>query len=174
MIIFATIFGVGFTVLLISLVFGSDGDSSVDFHDGDIGAVDHGPSIFSFRMVALLAVGFGAVGFGCRATTDMSMFESSIAGIGGAFVMGILGYAILRAFYASQASSTIGDGDIIGSQANVIDAISTTDYGQVACIIGGREFTFLARSANGEPIPRNARVRITGKSGTVVTVTPID
>lgn len=171
MVIFATIFGAGFAVLLISLIFGHDADAQVDFDHGEIG---HGPSIFSFRILALLAIGFGAVGFGCRATTEWSMFECSMAGIGGAFVMGAIGYFILRAFYASQASSTVDDADIIGQQANVIDAVSATDYGQIACIIGGREFTFLARSADGQPIPRNAPVRITAKSGSVVTVTPID
>ncbi len=169
MVIFATIFGAGFAVLLISLIFGGDADTHVDFDHGDIG---HGPSIFSFRILALLAIGFGAVGFGCQATTEMTMFQSSMAGIGGALVMGVIGYFILRAFYASQATSIVDDADIIGQRANVIDAISASDYGQVACIIGGREFTFLARSATGKPIARNAPVRITSKSGNVVTVSP--
>lgn len=172
MIIFITIFGVGFAILLLSLIFGHDADFDMDH--GDFGHAGHGPNILSFRMLALLMVGFGAVGFGFRATSDWSMFRSSMAGVGGAAVVGIIGYLILRMFYASQASSTISDSDIIGSAGNVIDAIGETDYGQVACIIGGREFTFLARSKDGTIIRRNQAVRIVAKSGSVVTVTPSD
>ncbi|UCC44753.1 MAG: NfeD family protein [Candidatus Zixiibacteriota bacterium] len=171
MLIFASIFGVGFIILIIGFIFGGDGDADAgsdvggDAHDGA-----HGPSIFSVRMIALLMVGFGAVGFGARATTDWTMFQASMAGVGGAVVIGIAGYLVIRAFYASQASSTIADHDIIGATANMIDAIDGAGNGQVACVVRGREITFLARSADGQSIPRGAPVRIVSKSGSRVTV----
>ncbi len=172
MVIFATIFGVGFVVLLISLVFGHDGDVHVE---ADTSGLDtHGPGVVSVKMIALLMVGFGAFGFGTRATTDWSMFKSSMAGLVGAAAVGLAGYLILRMFYSSQESSTISDQDIIGQDANLIDAIKGAEYGQAACVIRGREITFLARSAHGESISKNAPVRIIRKSGNVVTVEPID
>ena len=172
MVIFASIFGVGFLTLLLSLIFG--GDHDIDVH-GDIDTdADHGPSIFSAKMIALAMVGFGAVGFGMRGTYNWSMFQSSMAGVGGALVLGIIGWIILRAFYASQASSTVSDSDIVGTNGNVIDAIGEKDYGQIICVVRGREMTFMARPADAKPIARNTPVKIVSKSGPVVTVSRID
>ena len=168
MIIFASIFGVGFFILLLSLIFGSDSDI-----DADIDADGHGHAIFNTKMVSLLMVGFGAVGFGTRATTELSMFHCSLAGMGGAIVIGAIGYMIIRAFYASQESSTIADQDVIGQTANLIDPIVENQTGQVACVVRGREITFLARSTDGKSIDRNVPVSIVSKSGNVVTVKSI-
>lgn len=173
MLIFITIFAVGFVILLISLIFGHDTDIDADV-DGDVSDVvesdAHGPSIFSVKMVALLMVGFGAVGFGVRSTSESEMWIASLAGVGGAAVIGIIGYLIIRAFYASQESSTITDGDVIGQRATLLDAITEGGNGQVVCIIRGREMTYLARSADGKPIDRGTPVRITDKTGPRVTV----
>jgi hypothetical protein len=169
MIIFLTIFGVGFAILILSLIFGGDGDVDADV-DSDVG---HGPSILSLKTIALFAVGFGAVGFGIRSTTDMTMFQSSMAGLGGAIVLGTIGYFVLKLFYSSQASSTISDNDIIGCTANVIDAVSGGTTGQVSCVIRGREITYLARSHTGVDIPKGAVVKITAKTGGIVTVEQI-
>lgn len=174
MLIFATIFGVGFVILIINLIFGADHDvdASADAdigHDMDSG---HGPSIFSMRIISLLLVGFGAVGFGFRATTDMTMFQSSLAGVGGAIAVGALGYLIIRMFYASQTSSTISDHDLIGQTGNLIDAIHDDQIGQVSCIVRGREITYMARSADGSSINRGTPVRIVEKAGNVVIVKP--
>lgn len=166
MIIFLTIFGVGFVILIMGLIFGGDGDVDSDI-DSDVG---HGPSILSLKTIALFAVGFGAVGFGVRSTTDLTMFQSSMAGLGGAVVMGTIGYFILRLFYSSQASSTISNTDIIGMTANVIDAIAGGSTGQVSCVIRGREITYLARSCESAVIPKGAVVKITDKTGSIVTV----
>ncbi len=173
MLIFATIFGVGFAILIINLIFGGDADADADADVGDDIDGGHGPSVFSMRIISLLLVGFGAVGFGFRATTEMSMFQSSMAGIGGAVAIGALGYLIIRMFYSSQTSSTISEQDIIGQTANVIDTMSENQNGQVACIIRGREITYLARSVDGSTINRGISVRIIEKTGSVVIVKPI-
>ncbi len=170
--IFASIFGVGFVILLFNLIFGGDADA-----DADVDAIDDidgssGPSIFSLKMVSMLAVGFGSVGFGMRATTEASMLQSSLAGIGGALVVGIVGYLILKVFYASQYNSTITDNDIIGATANLIDAIPENGLGQVACILRGREVTYRARTADGKSVSRDIPVRIVNKTGDTVTVEP--
>ncbi|MEE9553822.1 MAG: NfeD family protein [candidate division Zixibacteria bacterium] len=168
MIIFATIFGVGFLILIFSLIFGHDIDADVDAD------VEGGPSIFSVKIISLLMVGFGALSFGVRATTEATMFISSMAGVGGALVVGGIGYAIIRVFYASQASSTITDRDIIGSIATLIDAIPENGNGQVSVVLRGREITFLARSKDNSSINRGNPVRILSKSGNIVTVEPAE
>jgi membrane-bound ClpP family serine protease len=162
---------VGFFLLIISLIFGHD----TDIHaDADFDHDTHGPSIFSVKMIALLMVGFGAVGFGVKATTTGSMFQASMAGILGAVVVGIAGFFIIKMFYRSQESSTISDEDLIGQTANLIDAIGASGNGQIACIVRGREITFLARSSDGQPINRGVPVRILSKAGNTVTVEPIE
>ncbi len=171
--IFATIFGVGFLLLMINLVFSHDTDMGAG-HDFSGGGHDtdgtHGPSIFSVRMVSLLMVGFGALSFGVRATTEASMFTASMAGVVGAVAVGAVGYFIIRAFYASQASSTITDQDIVGCLATLLDGIAEKGYGQIACILRGREITFMATSKDGRAIPKGTQVRVVGKSGNAVIV----
>ena len=170
MIIFATIFGVGFFILILNLIFGGDHDISADT---DVDAHAGGPNIFSTKVISLLMVGFGATSFGFRATTEMSMFQCSMAGIAGALVVGALGMIILKFFYSSQASSTITDNDIIGQTANLIDSIAKGQNGQISCIIRGREITYLARSLDGQAIKRGIPVTIVSKTGNIVTVKPI-
>jgi membrane-bound ClpP family serine protease len=163
--IFATIGGIGFVLLLANLIFGGDAD-----HD-----IDHsGPSIFSIRMIALLMVGFGCGGYGIRAATDASMLLSTVAGLGGALVVGLLGYALIRMFYTSQASSTVTDQDIIGNEATLLDAVPKDGVGQISCTVHGREITYMARSSDGKPIKKGARVRVVRRSGPSVTVEPIE
>jgi hypothetical protein len=169
MMIFISIFAAGFVILLISMIFGHDGDV-----DADTDSLDHGPSIFSVKLIALIMVGFGAGGFGLRATTDAGMFAASMTGVAGSLVVGLFGYLILRAFYRSQASSTIEDGDIVGSSGNLLDGIVGDGRGQVACVLRGREITFLARSKDGGSIKRGTPVRIVSKTAGVVTVEPIE
>ena len=171
MVIFATIFGVGFMILIFSLIFGHDIDADVD---GDVGDGAGGPSIFSVKIISLLMVGFGALSFGVRATTEATMFVSSMAGVGGAVVVGAIGYFIIRLFYASQASSTIMDRDIVGCAATLIDAIPENGNGQVSCILRGREITFLAKSKDGVAIERGSSVRIISKTSNMVTVEPAE
>ncbi len=171
MMMFISIFAVGFVILLLSMIFGHDGDV-----DGDVDAdgLDHGPSIFSTKLIALFMVGFGAGGFGLRATTDAGMFAASMTGVGGSAVVGLVGYFILRTFYRSQASSTIVDQDIVGSSGNLLDAIMEDGRGQVACVLRGREITFLARSKDGQSIKRGTPVMIVAKTANIVTVEPIE
>jgi len=171
MLMFVAIFGIGFVILLIGMVFGHDGDADAG---GDFDHDAHGPSIFSVRMVALVLVGFGAAGFAVRASSGASMFASSMGGIGGALFMGVIGYFVIRAFYTSQASSTVLDRDVIGCQGNLLDAIPQNGRGQVACVVRGREITFMARSTDGRAVGRGAPVRIVAKTGGVVTVEPIE
>ena len=173
MILFATIFGVGFILLLSSLIFGHDDVGGGDFDHADFDHDTHGPSIFSLKMIALLMVGFGAMAFGIRATTEASMFTASMGGVGGAVVVGILGYLIIRALYMSQASSTITDDKVIGVSATILDAIPENGRGQIVCVVFGREITFMARSKDNSAISKNEQVRVLSKTGNTVVVEKI-
>jgi membrane protein implicated in regulation of membrane protease activity len=97
-----------------------------------------------------------------------------MAGIAGAIVIGGVGYFIIRAFYASQASSIITDSDLVGCTATLLDAIPRNGSGQIACVLRGREITFLAHSKDGRPMAKGARVRVVEKSGNVVIVETLE
>jgi membrane protein implicated in regulation of membrane protease activity len=171
--IFITIFIVGFLLLIINLIFGHDVDHDMG---GDVGGLDHDfghPSVFSVKMLSLLMVGFGAVGFGVRATTSASMFLASMAGVCGAIAVAAIGYVIIRAFYASQATSTISDSDLVGCTGTLIDAIGDNGMGQIACVVRGREITYLARSRDSKAIAHGTPVRVVAKVGNTVTVEPL-
>jgi len=168
--IFATLFGVGFLLLIGSLIFGHDTDVDADV-DMDVDTdASGGAHIFSIKMISLLMVGFGAFSFGVRSSTAATMFVSSMAGIGGAILVGIVGYVIIRMFYSSQASSTITNADVIGSSATLIDGIAENGIGQASCVLRGREITYLARSRDGGAIKRGTAVRIITKTGNIVIV----
>ncbi len=171
MVVFATIGILGFAILLLSLLFGHDHDHDFSGHDHDGSDSNEGPSIFSVKMFAVEMVGFGVTGFGVRAGTDLSSVWASVAGLGGAAVMGIIGYTIIKSVWSQQATSTITKADIIGASGRLIDAIPRDGVGQIACSVRGREDTYLARTQDGHAIPHGRTVKIVDKVGQHAIVT---
>lgn len=171
MLLFATIGILGFTILLISLFFAHDHDHDFSGTDHDaLGDGDGGPSIISVKMLAMAMVGFGVTGFGVIAGTDWTMLVASLLGMGGAFVMALIGYAVIKSIWKQQASSTITRSDIIGAVGHLIDAIPPNGVGQVACSVRGREDTYMARTKDGHAIPLGHTVKIIDKVGQHVIV----
>ncbi len=171
MLLFASIGLLGFAILLISLMFGTDHDHDFSGHDHDtVSDGDGGPSVFSVKMFAIEMVGFGVTGFGVLAGTDLSMLVASLFGLGGAVVMGLLGFMIIKSIWKQQASSTITRTDIIGAIGHLIDAVPANGVGQVACSVRGREDTYIARTKDGHAIPLGTTVKIIDKVGQHVIV----
>lgn len=115
-------------------------------------------------------VGFGGTGFGFQTGTDWSTAMVTLAACGGAFVMGALGYLIIKSFWTQQTSSTIKAADIIGCTGRLIDAIPQNGIGQVEYPVRGRQDTSLARTSDGHAIPVGRTVKIVEKSGQHVIV----
>lgn len=171
MLLFATIGILGFTLLLISLIFSHDHDHDFADHDHPgISDGEGGPSVFSVKMFAVEMVGFGVTGFGVKAGTDWSTLVASLCGIGGALVMGAVGFVIIKSVWRQQASSTITRADIIGSTGRLIDAVPADGVGQVACSVRGREDTYLARTKDGHAIALGRTVKVIDKVGQHVIV----
>jgi hypothetical protein len=169
MLVFLTIAGIGFLVLVISLLVGElaehGGDIVHDFGDhGDLGGhdVEHGhggPSIFSLRILAAFTTGFG--GFGAIARYyEFSYVVSSLAGI----VMGVLVaavvYLVVRFLYTQQASSDVTLASLVGKDATVEVFIPAGSVGKIVLTAKGATVALTARSADGRGIPYGANVTI--------------
>ncbi len=174
MVVFLILAFVGVVVLLMSAVFGGDHDLSAEheFHfehgyEAAAGA-DHemgsGPSPFSLRIISLFVTAFGAVGAIAR-YNGASYVLSSISGLGGGFVIGGIGFQIMKLFYKQQATSTVCTDDLINSTGQVKIAIPKAGVGQICVEVKSQLRYFPARSNDGNEIEEGATVKIASCPG---------
>jgi membrane protein implicated in regulation of membrane protease activity len=173
MIVYATIAGVGFVILLAMLfagdVFGGDHDFD---HGGALGEADAdhgGPGIFSARIMASFITAFGVGGVVAR-YYNLSHPAASGVGIATGIVLSGLVYEFARLLYSQQASSELQMTRLVGRSAEVTVAIPSDGVGQVALSLAGERTEHIARSHDGRPLPRGADVVITGLRGDSVVV----
>jgi membrane protein implicated in regulation of membrane protease activity len=169
MAIFVTAALAGAVFVIIILILGGDHDIGVDhdFDSGDVGG--SGPSVVSIKLIALAVCGWGVAGAIAR-YRGATIWASSVYGVIGAAILGIVGYAFLMAFYRSQASSTITDDDYAGATGRVITAVRAGGLGEISSTIKGRTCSLMARSEDGGTIDADALVQIVQKIGNVVIV----
>ena len=172
MLIYAGIAAFGLLLLLILLflgeIFGGDHDLG---HDGDIGAHDGGPSIFSIRIMAAFLTAFGAGGVIAR-YYELSHVAASAIGIVCGIVMAAIVYQFAKLLYAQQASSHLRLDRLIGASGEVSVSIPTGGVGQITISAGGERSEHIARTADGQAIARGVSVTITGLGGDSVIVAP--
>jgi hypothetical protein len=174
MAVFLILAFVGVAVLLMSALFGGDHDLSAEhelhFEHGYEAAAgaDHemggGPSPFSLRIISLFVTAFGAVGAIVR-YNGASYVLSSISGLGGGFLIGAIGFQIMKLFYKQQATSTVSMDDLINSAGEVKIAIPGTGVGQICVEVKNQLRYFPARSKDGKEIEEGATVKITSCPG---------
>jgi membrane protein implicated in regulation of membrane protease activity len=168
MLIYAAVGAVGFVILLVMLfagdVWGGDHDIGHDLHAGPEGADHSGPGMFSARIMASFLTAFGVGGIVGR-YYELSHPAASGVGVAAGLVMSVLVYQFAKLLYSQQASSEVRMMSLIGRSAEVAVAIPRGGIGQVSLTFAGERNEHLARSADGEPIPRGAEVRVTGLRG---------
>jgi membrane protein implicated in regulation of membrane protease activity len=167
-------------MLLVGEVFGGDhdvGGHDVAGHDlgGGHGDADSGggPSVFSTRIIASFLTAFGVGGVVGR-YYDLSHPAASGVGVLVGLVMSTIVYQFAKLLYSQQASSELRMTGLVGTLAEVSVAIPAGGVGQVALTSGGERTEQIARSANGQAIPRSTTVVITAVSGDSLTVTPAE
>jgi membrane protein implicated in regulation of membrane protease activity len=170
MAIFVTAALAGAVFVIIILLLGGDHDVAVD-HDFDSGTdlSGGGPSVVSIKLIALAVCGWGVAGAIAR-YNGASMWGSSIYGLIGAALLGIVGYLFIMLFYRSQASSTIMDEDYAGVTGRVVTTVRADGLGEISSTIRGRTCSLMARSEDGSTIEADSLVRIVRKVGNVVIV----
>ncbi len=166
--VFLALAAAGFTVLLISLVFGELFEHIGLDHDAD--DLSHGgPGFFSTRVMSVFVTTFG--GAGALATYfKLSALPASLIGFLTGIFFATLIYLFARFLYGQQATSEIRGTELVGRQARVVVAIPAGGVGQVRCRVGEELVDKIARSSDGLAIPENTAVTISEVLGEMVVV----
>jgi hypothetical protein len=175
---FLIIGGVGFLLLLVSLLAGDFGSD----HDIDIGDASHdgidaseGPSWFGVKPICAGLVGLGAVGFSASYLGVPAIFAWILAILGGVGVAAIARQCVLVPLSRMQGNSTISHGSFVGKQAVVITAIPssmTAGYGEVRFTDENGATVYRAATSTSDSIPTGKRVLIVDVASHGVIVEP--
>jgi hypothetical protein len=175
---FFTIFLVGVVFSVFSLLLGGHGDHDHDIgHDADHGDAGDGHGgvfsvgILSVRGLALLATGFGGVGFLAYTRTSKIMFSTGVAMVGG-YVFALVVLYALRIFKGQQSNSLIDTSSAIGGEGVVTISIPEGGLGEVGMVVSGTEMFKSARSTSGSAIQSGTRVLVDRIVGGTLLVSP--
>lgn len=164
--VFLAIAAVGLLFLVASFVMGEVFDD-IGFHDG-------GPDAHGFidsRAVAIFITSFG--GFGAIGVQlGLSTVVSSILGLASGLVLGGLVTLFGRFLQSQQASSSVGNSQLVGRTAQVTVMIPSGGMGQVSCRIGEERIEKLARSRESIELKPGMLVRIEEIAGDSAIVSP--
>jgi membrane protein implicated in regulation of membrane protease activity len=167
--VFLVIGGIGFVLLLVSLVIGDIFEmfgGSVDL--GDAG-VDFG--FLDSRVLAVFVTAFG--GFGAiAAQLSFGALVSSFVGLLGGVFFAAMVSVFGRFLIGQQASSSVTDHDLIGRTVQVTVTIKAGEVGQITAKIGDERVEKIARAKSGEEIKTGSIVTIDSIAGDSVIVSP--
>lgn len=155
--IFLGIAALGLVFLIVSLVFGELLDG-FGFHADSGGGID-GHGVVDTRSLAVFVTsfgGFGAIGI----QMGMGVLASSLLGLGSGVLLGGIVALFGRFLYGQQASSSVGNSQLVGRTAQVVVKIPPGGVGQVSCRVGEERVEKLARSREGVELSPGMLVRI--------------
>jgi membrane-bound ClpP family serine protease len=165
MLVFLTLAAVGLLLLLASAF----GGHETEFHAD----IDHaGFGFLSVRAFAVFFLAFGVVGAIGR-NYDRSAVTSSLLGLLAGAVMVVVYLGAMKLVKSQQASSLIGDADLVGHPARVTVAIPGDGFGEVTCTAKAQTTRRMARSKAHAAIPEGEMVRIMAMQGDVALVEPL-
>jgi len=141
----SAILGVG--LILFSSFGGGETDTDLEI-DGDAwhgGAGQILLGLFSTRNLTYFLAAFGAAGL---ILTYLGVAASSTALVAGS--LGVVSMGLSHAVFTwlkrtDAALNVFGDADFSGMLARVVLPVNSTDRGQIACIVAGREMYLTAR-----------------------------
>ena len=162
---FITIFLAGLAFIVVSWLLGdifggdvshADASASADAHD------THTISIFSPRIIAIFAVGFGAAGYLFN-TQYNNQLGAILAGVGTGVVFAGLFLFGMHLLHSQQASSNIEIETSIGHVGVITTDFTKDGVGEVGLTVSGQYITYLCQGK--EPYAKGTKVVIKGKQG---------
>ena len=165
MFVFLALAAVGLLLLLVSAFGGHD----TEFHAD----IDHaGFGFLSVRAFAVFFLAFGVVGAIGRHYERSAVTSSLLGMLAGALMVAVY-LGAMNLVKSQQASSLIGDADLVGHAARVTVAIPAEGFGEVTCTAMAQTTRRMARSKGHTPIPEGEMVRIQQMQGDVALVEPL-
>jgi membrane protein implicated in regulation of membrane protease activity len=160
---------IGVLFLLVSLFGGHDVDVHAEVHGG-------APGFLSTRTLGVFLTGFGAVGAVAAlylpASGGKGLIASVLGALSGVVLSGIY-VGAMRMIQSQEASSLVGDRELVGLEGRVTVAIAENGVGEVTCQVGSQATRRMARASGARAIPEGARVRVTDVYGATVVVEPV-
>jgi hypothetical protein len=167
--VFLAIAAVGLIFLVVSFVFGEIFDDFGFHADGGGGLDGHG--FVDTRAVAVFVTAFG--GFGAIGVQlGWGTAASSMLGLASGILLGGLVTLFGRFLQSQQASSSVGNSQLVGRTAQVTVMIPSGGIGQVSCRVGEERVEKLARSREGVELRPGMLVRIEEIAGDSAIVAP--
>jgi membrane-bound ClpP family serine protease len=165
MLVFLALAALGLLLLLVSAFGGHD----TEFHAD----IDHaGFGFLSVRAFAVFFLAFGVVG-GIGRYYGRGVLVSSLLGLLAGALMVAVYLGAMNVVKSQQASSLIGDADLVGHPARVLVAIPADGFGEVQCTAKAQTTRRMARSKSHTAIAENEIVRIEQMQGDVAIVAPV-
>ncbi len=166
--IFVIIGMVGFFFLIVSALFGGH-DVDHGFEPGGHELGHEGASPFSLRVISLFLTAFGATGAIAR-SYNLGYPLSTGLGMGAGLVVGFVGFRLIDFFMRQQASSIVGEEDLVGALGEVAVAIPAGGLGQVGVTVRGKRMYSPARATGDIAIEEGTSVKVVRCSGNQVFV----
>ena len=182
--------GLYFFCLLIGLIYAIIatilGGHHFDFggHDVAVGGHDVGTEMsggevqfspLSPVVIATFITSFGAMGLISLFALKISALPSVLVSVIVALAIAALVFiAFAKLFSVTQSSSEAQVADLAGTIGEVTTPISATGLGEVAYVQRGSRYSSPAKSVDGNPIDRNASVKIVKVVGNTVYVQPAE
>jgi membrane protein implicated in regulation of membrane protease activity len=164
--VFLALGGVGLLLLAVSLFSGHDLDFDADVHGGL-------PGFLSLRTLGVFLTGFGAVGavaaLSLPAGDSRSLWASTL-GVGSGVALSGVYLLAMRLIQSQEASSLVGDKELVGLEGRVSVPIPPDGVGEVTCAVGGQIARRMARTQGSQAVPEGRRVKITDVYGATVIV----
>src|SRR6185503_9302445 len=111
--------------------------------------------------ISSFVTAFGAFGLIAQGLLNTSAVWSLAAAVAGGLVVAVIAHFAFGYFLLSpQGSSEVTMKDLIGATAEVVTPIPADSVGEVALVAQGGRVSYPAKSASGQPIPRNTTVVI--------------
>ncbi len=172
-ILFIVLLGIGVIYALFILVGAGLGEMHLPGADVQIGHTDihigadahlggevNVPSLSPITISSFITA-FGAFGLIAQGLLNTSPVWSLVAAVVGGLVVAVIAHFAFGYFLiAPQGSSEVTMKDLIGAVAEVVTPIPADSVGEIALVAQGGRISYPAKSASGQPIPRNTTVVI--------------
>jgi hypothetical protein len=138
----------------------------------DLGEGGEGTNPGLFRSLVVFVTGFGAGGWAAT-TQGMGGLASTLVGGVSGLICGGVTLALLVFVAKQQGSSVMAPSAMVGKAGSLIIGIPPGGAGQAVLSVAGARITTSARSATGEALAPNTRVRVVAVEGGVAVVEAI-